>query len=163
MSWKIDSAQLPGESWDTDSTRRFLDLLNSLPHGVISTSYDIPDLVETSASLASAHAANGEADIHVSTRSSVKSALQALQLRLKAIGDLAGCRTRELESYPGWQPDLSSPLLATAREVYRDETGKDPEVKAIHAGLECGLIGAKYPGMDMISLGPQIEFPHSPG
>ena len=162
MSWKIDSAQLPGESWDTDSTRRFLDLLNSLPHGVISTSYDIPDLVETSASLASAHAANGEADIHVSTRSSVKSALQALQLRLKAIGDLAGCRTRELESYPGWQPDLSSPLLATAREVYRDETGKDPEVKAIHAGLECGLIGEKYPGMDMISLGPQIEFPHSP-
>ena len=81
---------------------------------------------------------------------------------LKAIGALAGCRMQELESYPGWQPDLSSPLLATTREVYREETGKDPEVKAIHAGLECGLIGEKYPGMDMISLGPQIEFPHSP-
>ena len=162
VSWKIDSAQLPEESWSDHSTRRFLDLLNSLPHGVISRSYDIPDLVETSASLASAHATDGEAEIHVSTRSSVKSALQALQLRLKAIGNLAGCRTRELESYPGWQPDLSSPLLATTREVYRDETGKDPEVKAIHAGLECGLIGEKYPGMDMISLGPQIEFPHSP-
>ncbi len=162
LSSQIDSAQLPGESWSGDSTRRFLDLLNSLPHGVMSTSYDIPDLVETSASLASAHAMNGEADIHVSTRSSVKSALEALQLRLKAIGDLADCRTRELESYPGWQPDLSSPLLATTREVHREETGTDPEVKAIHAGLECGLIGEKYPGMDMISLGPQIEFPHSP-
>ena len=162
VSWKIDSAQLPGQSWSEHSTRRFLDLLNSLPHGVLSTSYDIPELVETSASLASAHATDGDADIHVSTRSSVKSALQALQLRLKAIGDLAGCRTREVESYPGWQPDLSSPLLAKTRQVHRDETGKDPQVKAIHAGLECGLIGEKYPGMDMISLGPQIEFPHSP-
>ena len=162
MSWKIDAAQLPGESWDEDSTRRLLDLLNSLPHGVISTSYDIPDLVESSASLASVRATNGGVEIHVSTRSSVKSALHALQLRLKAIGDLAGCRMQELESYPGWQPDLSSPLLATTREVYREETGKDPQVKAIHAGLECGLIGEKYPGMDMISLGPQIEFPHSP-
>ena len=162
MSWKIDAAQLPGESWDEDSTRRLLDLLNSLPHGVISTSYDIPDLVESSVSLASVRATNGGVEIHVSTRSSVKSALHALQLRLKAIGDLAGCRMQELESYPGWQPDLSSPLLATTREVYREETGKDPQVKAIHAGLECGLIGEKYPGMDMISLGPQIEFPHSP-
>ena len=162
MSWKIDIAPLPGESWNGDSTRGLLDLLNALPHGVISTSYDIPDLVETSASLASARFTDGTVEIHVSTRSSVESALQALQLRLKAIGDLAGCRTQALESYPGWQPDLSSPLLATTREVYRDETGKDPEVKAIHAGLECGLIGEKYPGMDMISLGPQIEFPHSP-
>ncbi len=162
VSWKIDSVQLPEESWSEHSTRRFLDLLNSLPHGVISNSYAIPDLVETSASLASAYAADGEADIHVSTRSSVKSALQALQLRLKAIGDLAGCRTRELESYPGWQPDLSSPLLAKTREVHRHQTGKDPDVKAIHAGLECGLIGERYPGMDMVSLGPQIEFPHSP-
>ena len=162
MSWKIDAAQLPGEFCNEDSTERLLDLLNSLPHGVISSSYDIPGLVETSVSLASVRATGGEVEIHVSTRSSVESALHALQLRLKAIGDLAGCRMQELESYPGWEPDLASPLLATTRQAYRDEIGKDPEVKAIHAGLECGLIGEKYPGMDMISLGPQIEFPHSP-
>ena len=162
MTWKIETAPLPAGSWNGNSTRGFLDLLNSLPHGVFSISYDIPDLVETSANLASVRAGDGEVEIHVSTRSSVKSALQALQLRLKAIGDLAGCRTREVESYPGWQPDLASPLLAIARQVYRNESGREPEVKAIHAGLECGLIGEKYPGMDMISLGPQIEFPHSP-
>ena len=162
MSWEIHAIPPPDQAWDASSTKRLLDLLNALPHGVVADSYEIPGLVETSACLASAQSGENAFEVHVSTRSSVQSALRALALRIRAVGDLGGCRVEELEGYPGWQPDLSSSLLETTREVCRRQTGKDPEVKAIHAGLECGLIGEKYPGMDMISLGPQIEFPHSP-
>ena len=100
--------------------------------------------------------------MHVSTRSSSPSALDALQGRIRSICDLAGASSRQAEGYPGWKPDLTSKLLQTARGVFEKKMGAPPEVKAIHAGLECGLIGEKYVTMDMISIGPQIECPHSP-
>jgi dipeptidase D len=100
--------------------------------------------------------------IHLSTRSSVDSAIRAIQERLISIAGLAGAEVAETEGYPGWKPDLSSQVLQVAREMHQSVLGSEPEVKAIHAGLECGIIGEKYPGMDMVSLGPQIEFPHSP-
>lgn len=162
VSWQVETAASPERVWDGASTERLLDLLNALPHGVVANSYEIPGLVETSACLAAAQPGEDGLEVHVSIRSSVDTALQALALRIRAVGTLGGCRVEELEGYPGWQPDLSSPLLETTREVCRRQTGEDPEIKAIHAGLECGLIGEKYPGMDMISFGPQIEFPHSP-
>ena len=90
------------------------------------------------------------------------SALAAVRQRIRAIGSLAGAEVAEKDGYPGWKPDVSSEVLSVMAEVYRSVTGEDAEVGAVHAGLECGIIGEKYPGMDMISFGPQIEFPHSP-
>ena len=66
------------------------------------------------------------------------------------------------DGYPGWKPDLASPILGVARRVYQELYGREPEVKAVHAGLECGIIGEKFPGMDMVSLGPTLEGVHSP-
>jgi len=139
-----------------------LNLANCLPHGVISMSYDIPELVETSVNLASVKVQGEKLLIHVSTRSSVDSAIRAIQRSVVSIGELAGAEVKEVEGYPGWKPNLNSQVLQTAKAVYKQSLGLEPEIKAIHAGLECGIIGQKYPGMDMVSLGPQIEFPHSP-
>ena len=139
-----------------------LALLVALPHGVLAMSRDIPGLVETSTNLAKVRTDGVVLRIHQSNRSSVMSALRATQQRIAALGDLAGGEATQSEGYPGWKPDMSSALLATLREVHTATFGRAPEVKAIHAGLECGLIGEKFPGMDMSSFGPQIEFPHSP-
>lgn len=89
------------------------------------------------------------------------SALEGLRQRIRAIGWLAGADVQERDGYPSWQPDVDSALLATVSAVHETIAG-EAEIGAVHAGLECGIIGEKYPGMDMISFGPQIEFPHSP-
>ncbi len=158
----VEPTDPPDKVLTAEASRRVVRLLDALPHGVMAMSYDIPDLVETSSNLATVRVEGGQLAIHVSNRSSVDSALSALQKRIGAIFELAGGRVQYSEGYPGWKPNLKSRTLRAAREVYRDYFGKEPVVKAIHAGLECGLIGEKYPGMDMVSLGPQIEFPHSP-
>lgn len=147
---------------DDEKTQKVLYLLNALPHGVMSMSYDIPDLVETSSNLATVKIKGSEMVIHVSNRSSEVSAIQAIQDRVGAIGLLAGAKVEELEGYPGWKPNLDSHVLKVAKAVHTEVLGKVPEIKAVHAGLECGIIGELHPAMDMISLGPQIEFPHSP-
>jgi dipeptidase D len=89
-------------------------------------------------------------------------ALRATQRRIRAIAELAGAEVEEGSGYPGWKPDMSSKLLQIVRDVHKQQQGRDAEIVAVHAGLECGIIGEKVPGMDMISFGPQIEFPHSP-
>ena len=93
---------------------------------------------------------------------SILSALEATRAKIEAIGTLAGAKTEHLEGYHAWSPNLESPLLETMKTVYKDLTGKDAEIMAIHAGLECGIIGDKFPGMDMISFGPELKNPHSP-
>ncbi len=150
------------EAWTEEVTGRALAWLEAIPHGVLAMSYDIPGLVETSTNLASAVSQNGSLVVLQSTRSSVASALRATRRRLRAVATLAGASVEENVGYPAWKPDLASPLLATVRKVHERVLGHEPEVKAVHAGLECGVIGEKCPGMDMISFGPQIEFPHSP-
>ena len=95
-------------------------------------------------------------------RSSVDSAKTELGARIKAVFTLAGGTVTFSGAYPGWKPNLNSPILKTMQEVYRNKYGKVPEIKAIHAGLECGILGGKYPHWDMISLGPTIRYPHSP-
>jgi dipeptidase D len=159
---EVATPALPAECWDRATSRALLRLLVALPHGVTTMSYDIPDLVETSTNLATVGAEGDEVAVLMSTRSSVDSAIHALAGRIRAIAELAGASCVEEGGYPGWKPDLSSRLLAVLKEVHERELGSEPEVKAIHAGLETGIIGEKYPGMDMISFGPQIEFPHSP-
>jgi len=162
MQFSIDSATGVTSVYTESVQTNLLNLLNALPHGVIAMSYDIPELVETSSNLASVKISNGIMVIHVSNRSSVDSAIEALQQRIVSIGELAGAEVQEVEGYPGWKPDLNSHILKIAEQVHIDKLGSKPAIKAIHAGLECGIIGEKYPGMDMVSLGPQIEFPHSP-
>ena len=150
------------EVYDPSSADRLLQLVNALPHGVMAMSYDIPGLVETSTNLATVSAENGSVRIRMSSRSSVASALAALRQRIRATASLAGATVAEGDGYPGWKPNLDSELLTVVKDLHVRETGREPHVEAIHAGLECGLIGEMVPGMDMISFGPQIEFPHSP-
>jgi dipeptidase D len=123
---------------------------------------EIKGLVETSTNLAIIRTAKVQVEIICSTRSSVASALEATRLILKAVTEMAGARINPKYGYPGWMPNLQSPLLATMKELYKKEFGREAKVGAVHAGLECGIIGEKFQGMDMISIGPTMEHPHSP-
>lgn len=162
LTWQ--TARIDGEAaaWDAPSTLRVLDLLTALPHGVMSMSPTLPGLVETSTNLAVVGIENDALSVLCNSRSSVETRLSALRRRIRAIGDLAGARVEQPDGYPAWQPDVESPLLHVIRSAYQAEIGDAAEVGAMHAGLECGIIGEKYPGMDMVAFGPQIEFPHSP-
>jgi dipeptidase D len=139
-----------------------LNLLHGLPHGVEKYSYDIPDLVETSTNLATVNFNNKNVQISMSTRSSIKTALQDLRDRIRATAELSGANVEEEKPYPGWKPNMDSKILALSKRIFKDMYGKEPKIEAIHAGLECGIIGEKFPGMDMISIGPTIKYPHSP-
>ncbi|MCL7936564.1 MAG: aminoacyl-histidine dipeptidase [marine benthic group bacterium] len=162
FAWKVGDVGLPADAIDAAGTRKMLELVTALPHGVLGMSPDIEGLVETSTNLAVVKDAGDAVKVLTSTRSSVMTALSAVRQRIQAIGALAGAEVQEKDGYPGWKPDTSSEVLAVMADVYETETGENPEVGAVHAGLECGIIGEKYPGMDMISFGPQIDFPHSP-
>ena len=141
---------------------RICDLIIGLPHGVAAMSTEIKGLVETSNNLANVKIANSKLEIVTSQRSSVMTRLSALTWRIEAIARLAGADAVSGNGYPAWQPNLQSPLLARCKDVYRKLFGKEPHVEAIHAGLECGIIGDKKEGMDMISFGPTLKNPHSP-
>lgn len=146
----------------SDSQIKVLDLLHGLPHGVDKMSYDIPNLVETSTNLATISFNENKAMIHLSTRSSIKTSLQDLRDRIHAVAELSGAKVTEEQPYPGWKPNLDSKILKLSKKIFKDMYGSEPKVEAIHAGLECGIIGEKFPGMDMISIGPTIKYPHSP-
>ncbi|MDH3215848.1 MAG: aminoacyl-histidine dipeptidase [Candidatus Krumholzibacteria bacterium] len=154
--------ETPSKVVDEPSQRRLVNLLLTIPHGVDAMNYDIPDLVETSNNLASVSTSESQVTVGTSSRSSINSALQSLRDRIRGASELAGASVEENEPYPGWKPNLESKLLTVIKQVHKELFGEEPEARAIHAGLECGIIGEKYPGMDMISFGPHIEHPHSP-
>jgi dipeptidase D len=158
----ITATSLPAAAWAADLAATVMRLLLALPHGVMAMSMDLPGLVETSGNVAMIHEQDDRIVIGTSQRSSVASALTALRARVKAIAELAGAMVEQPPAYPGWQPNPASPLLAMVQDIYTARTGHAAEVKAIHAGLECGLIGERVPGVDMVSLGPLIEHAHSP-
>jgi dipeptidase D len=141
---------------------RLLNLLFAMPSGVIAMSQAVPELVQTSTNLAIVKMVDSQVQIATSQRSSIPSQLTEIADMVYALGKQAGAHIRQGEGYPGWKPDLNSPLLKTIRAVYGALFGRDPAIRAIHAGLECGLIGSKFPGMDMISFGPTITGAHSP-
>jgi dipeptidase D len=139
-----------------ESQENLINFLFSLPHGVIAMHPEIKELVETSTNLAIIHTLQDHAQVICSSRSSVASSLEAIRNAITALCELGKAKVDQPEGYPGWTPNLRSPLLKTLKEVYKKTFQKEPEVGAVHAGLECGIIGEKFPGMDMVSFGPTI-------
>jgi dipeptidase D len=144
------------------ATQRIIQLLMALPHGVARMSAAIPGLVETSNNLATIKTADTKLEILSSQRSSSMSRLAEITARIESIAALAGATISHENSYPAWPPNMQSALIDRCKSLYMRMFDKEPLIQTIHAGLECGLIGAKHPGMDMISFGPTIENPHSP-
>ncbi len=141
---------------------RAIQLLAALPHGVAEMSASVAGFVETSNNLATIEIAEGTLKIVTSQRSTVMSRLAELTARITAIASLAGAEVASNEAYSGWQPEPDSVLVKRSAEIYAATFGKAPRVELIHAGLECGVIGGIFGGMDMISLGATIQNPHSP-
>lgn len=154
--------ETPSRVWSADAARRSLAMLSAIPHGVDAMSLDVPGLVETSSNLAAVKTEDAGINVLISVRSSVRSELFALRDRAQAVAELSGASVAHNEPYPGWKPNLQSEVLGVAQRVHKNKLGREAELKAVHAGLECGVIGEKLPGIDMISIGPWIESPHSP-
>ena len=156
-------ADLPATVIDAATQHKLLNALSIVPHGVLAWSRDMPDLVETSSNLATIRLTSDN-NIHVVTtqRSSSEEAKHFAAMKAEASFDLAGAKVTHSDGYPGWKPNMNSAILHLMIESYRKLFGKVPQVKAIHAGLECGLILEKYKGIDMISFGPTIKGAHTP-
>lgn len=162
LAFKYEKSELPEFVIDDDSTNELLNCIYALPHGMMAMSQDIEDFVETSTNLASVKMEEDEILITTSQRSSVESAKRDICNMVSSVFKLAGCRIQQSDGYPGWAPNPDSAIVDITVDSYKKLFKTDPEVLAIHAGLECGLIGAKYPKMDMVSFGPTIKGAHSP-
>lgn len=145
-----------------NDTAMAVNLLGALPHGPLEMAEESPLLVQTSANLSMVEIKNDALVVTSSQRSSVPSRLDAICQTIEAVGHLAGATVHTNAGYPSWPMDRESPLLKRCTALYRDLFGAEPTVEIMHAGLECGVIGDRCPGMDMISLGPTVENPHSP-
>lgn len=160
---ELDSENTPFLVLSKKDSVRFISTMYACPTGVIAMSYSLPGLVETSLNLASVKP-EGENKWVVTTsqRSSIESAKHALSNRLEALFTMAGFYASHGEGYPGWKPNPDSILVKSVSASYNELFGSKPKIKAIHAGLECGLFLAKYPGLDMVSFGPTMRGVHSP-
>ncbi len=162
LRFTVESAEKPAFVIDSDTQSGLLNALYACPHGVISMTADMPGLVETSTNLASVKTLDDEIIIQTSQRSSVESSKDDIAGMVASVFKLAGAKVTHGEGYPGWKPNVNSPLLQVVKNTYVRLFKNEPKVLAIHAGLECGVIGEKYPGMDMISFGPTLRGVHSP-
>jgi dipeptidase D len=159
----VNETDLPGFVMDACSRDKFLHALNTCPHGVIAWSKDMEDLVETSSNLASAKfSENNTIRIITTQRSSVESAKNEISGIIESCLKLAGAEVIHSDGYPGWKPNLTSDILRITKQSYISLFSKEPAVRAIHAGLECGLIYEKIRNIDMISFGPTIKGAHTP-
>lgn len=164
MKMSLTETELPAALIDETTQLNLTRSVMACPNGVIRMSDSMAGLVETSTNLAivKSDAASQTIVLASLMRSSVDSAKEDLAQRLAAVFTLAGAEVKMTGAYPGWKPNMDSPILKTMQSVYQAKYGKVPEIKAIHAGLECGILGGTYPNWDMISFGPTIRFPHSP-
>ncbi len=144
------------------SQKILLEVLSACPHGVIEMSRDIPNFVETSTNLASVKTDDDYFLITTSQRSSVQTVLLDVVQMVSSVFTLAGMDVENTDGYPGWNPNPGSEILEVSKQSYKRLFNKYPKVLAVHAGLECGLIGETYPEMDMISYGPDLKGVHSP-
>lgn len=158
----LERADLPAEVIDAGTALKAVLAVYGSPNGVERMSDAMPGLVETSNNLAIVKSENGKIQVKCLMRSSVDSAKDILAQSLGSVFKLAGAEVEFTGGYPGWKPNMNSDILSTMKEVYKDLYGREPEVKAIHAGLECGILGGIYSNWDMISCGPTIRSPHSP-
>ena len=154
----------PACAIDRATAGRVIRALLSIPHGVVAMSADIPGLIETSTNLASVRMDSGH-KIVVGTmqRSSVNSQRVFLSQRVAAVLELAGAKVKHSDGYPGWKPNMNSHVKDVCVASYKKLFGREPVVRAIHAGLECGLFTEKFPDMDMIAFGPTLRGVHAPG
>jgi dipeptidase D len=159
---ETDDSEELREVFNQHARDRLLHLLRTLPHGVLSMSRDVPGLVETSNNLAIVVTGKDRVDVTTSHRSSIMPALFAVREQIRSASKLAGGEVHEDEPYPGWKPNPDSALVNKTLDVYEELFGKRPALKAIHAGLECGLLIEKLPGLDAVSIGPEIRNAHSP-
>ena len=159
----IESVDTPDFTIDAVTSLNLIRALYSAPHGVISMSRDLEGLVETSNNLASVKMLeNNRILVTTSQRSSVESRKWDIARQVEALFELAGAKVTHGDGYPGWAPNLKSPIMEIARDAYKELYDVTPAIKAIHAGLECGLFLEKYPGLDMVSFGPTLRNVHSP-
>ena len=153
---------VPENVFTKDFSDRLLGILFSMPHGVIKMSRKVPGLVETSTNLASVVLKDGNIKIETSQRSSVMSENDEIADKVRTIMEAGGANVHFESRYPSWEPNPDSNILKLFKDIYKREEGKEAEVKAIHAGLECGVIGDKLENMEMISFGPDMEDVHTP-
>ena len=164
LYFKAEPVSRPAVAIDRGTAGRLIRALLSIPHGVEAMSADIPGLIETSTNLASVRMESGR-KIVVGTmqRSSVNSERVFLSERVAAVFELAGAKARHSDGYPGWKPNMNSHVKDVCVASYKRLFGREPVVRAIHAGLECGLFTEKFPDMDMIAFGPTLQGVHAPG
>jgi dipeptidase D len=163
ISVKMEFTETPPFIIDAQTTENLLNAVSACVDGIIRMSPDMPGVVETSTNLALIKSGNGKISIASLQRSSVDTAKHAVAHSIRAAFESNGAKVEHKGEYPGWKPNVDSPILHAMKESYNNKYGKVPEVKVIHAGLECGIIGAASGReLDMISFGPTIRFPHSP-
>ena len=159
----IEECERPESCIDSDTSLRLVRSLYSAPHGVYSMSHDIEGLVETSTNLAAVKMEEGcKIKVTTSQRSSVESRKNDIAGQVEAHFQLAGAHVTHSDGYPGWAPNMKSPIMKISADAYEELFGVRPAIKAIHAGLECGLFLSKYPDLDMVSFGPTMTGVHSP-
>lgn len=159
---EMNPTALPSEVMDKDTQGRLIRSVYACPNGVMRMSDSMEGLTETSTNMAIVKTDDSKVKISCLLRSSVDSAKMDLAEMMASVFELAGADCKFSGGYPGWKPNMESPILKTMQETYNNMFGRVPKIMAIHAGLECGLLGGVYPNWDMISFGPTIMNPHSP-
>ena len=163
LSFTAERVELPKMMVPEEIRDNLVDAIYACPNGVERYIPTIPDTVETSSNLAIVDIKNGKATVQILTRSSRDSMKDYLNTSIESCFSMAGMQVVRSGSYSGWEPNVNSPILRAMKESYKAQFGDSPEVKVIHAGLECGIIGATIPGLDMISFGPTLRKVHAPG
>ena len=152
----------PKKALDAKDAQAVVGLLVAIPHGVLAMSPDVPGLVQNSTNLATVSVNKDRVEVGSSQRSAIESSRKAAAQMVATACRLAGFEVTHAGDYPGWKPEPQSEIVQKCKEVFKEVFGSETKLVAMHAGLECGVIGEKYPGMQLISFGPQIESPHSP-
>lgn len=162
ISLTVEDAELPKGEIPEEIQDSLINAIFACQNGVLRNITTIPDTVETSSNMGIVTIGNGEAKINILARSSRDSMKEYLTTSIECCFAMAGMKVEMSGGYSGWQPNVDSPILHAMKKSYKDQFGVEPAVKVIHAGLECGIIGAIIPGLDMISFGPTLRSPHSP-
>ena len=162
MSITIAPAEMPAQVMDKATIANIIEAVAKYPNGVIAMSKDFEGTVETSSNLAIVKLIDGKVMTASLQRSLVDASKDVLAAEMRELLEKCGAKAESTGSYPGWKPNINSPILHTMKKVYEEKYGKTPKIMVIHAGLECGILGSKYPNWDMVSFGPTLVFPHSP-